>query len=182
MRGKRATSKTNGLVESSCLLEGRSLTTSLNLQNISPLYSHMLIAQTLSKLQASAEIFQQLSSALRNRVVDVLTRLVDTVLGLRVGKHWQTKMSDSDYASVEPTAYAVLALCALRQVSEVKHLSHVIDEMVRYGADYLQVQHDDHQRRKLEHIWLAKLTYASPRLNELYCLAALRASRYVYSG
>ena len=96
---------------------------------------------------------------------------------------WSHPIPGSQSVSVEPTSYALLALCSAREVACPTTIDLAVDEAVGRGFRWLlqkyqtKIQAGD-KHFDFEHLWIAKVTYQSPQLCELYCLAALRASSY----
>lgn len=79
----------------------------------------------------------------------------------------------------EPTAYAALALMALRRLPWVEPLAQEIQTRVDRGGEYLLGSKD--LWRHGDHIWIEKVAYSSSNLALTYCLAATKAAERVGS-
>lgn len=77
----------------------------------------------------------------------------------------------------EPTAYAALALAALRRLPWAEALAPEIQTRVNRGREYLLGSKD--QWRHGDHIWIEKVAYSSSNLSLTYCLAATKAAESV---
>lgn len=74
----------------------------------------------------------------------------------------------------EPTAYAILALTALRRLPWVDPFSPEINSRVSRGNEYLIGSKD--LWRHGDHIWIEKIAYSNSNLALAYCLAATKSA------
>lgn len=74
----------------------------------------------------------------------------------------------------EPTAYATLALTALRRLPWVKPFAPEIQLRVSRGNDYLN--DSKNLWRHGDHIWIEKIAYSNSNLALAYCLAATKSA------
>ncbi|KAG8170178.1 hypothetical protein KVR01_000923 [Diaporthe batatas] len=144
--------------------------------NRSELYSMMLLSQALERLYGidNESLLNKVSfqcPILFNESVPVAT--IQVLIKL-VGSQGENGSWED---MCEPTAYAILALRSLvhlpwlRDGLELYGIKSCIDR----GRSYLKESgHSEWVRGR--HIWIEKLTYASPLLSEIYCHAALYIS------
>ncbi|KAJ4286478.1 hypothetical protein N0V90_013178 [Kalmusia sp. IMI 367209] len=77
-------------------------------------------------------------------------------------------------ASVDRTAYGVLALAHAIKLPWPDHMKEILATAIALGRDFLrQLTRDDIQRPS--YVWIEKVTYASPILSRVYALAAMQS-------
>lgn len=79
----------------------------------------------------------------------------------------------------ETTAYATLALAAIRRLPWVESLAPEIQSRVKQSSDYLLGSKD--LWRHGDHIWIEKIAYSSSNLSLAYCLAATKSAESLES-
>lgn len=79
----------------------------------------------------------------------------------------------------EPTAYATLALTAIRRLPWVESLAPEVQSRVKRGSAYLLGCKDLWMHG--DHIWIEKIAYSSSNLSLTYCLAATKSAESVES-
>lgn len=130
----------------------------------------MLVGQVLMCLLYRSDNLQldaSCSQLVIERVPHVLMQVLNRTL--------QTQNPDGSWGShlCEVTAYAVLTLKSSASAPWIDFLQHEVNWAIQRGQDFLRSNKDPWQEP--DHIWVEKVTYASPILSKAYFLAALKA-------
>ena len=139
-----------------------------NLQNVSPQYSMMLLAEVLTHLLELHDkgSLQLPSSLIQTRLPLVLIQITNrTLFNQSHAGSW------GEPESIESTAYGILTLAAVLSVPLVSLVRDQIEDAIRKGQQFL-TQHQDGEMFH-EYLWIEKVTYGSEILRESYRLAAL---------
>lgn len=146
------------------------------MQHRSQLYSMMLLSQALEHLYSvnNTTLLKKVSSEcpilFNEHIPFASIQVLITILSSQEeGGSWED--------TCELTAYAILAL------SSLAHLPWLRDDLDLYGIEssiirakaYLEASGQS-EWAKGKHIWIEKVTYASPLLSEVYCQAAMHTS------
>ena len=139
-----------------------------SLQNLSHLYSSLLLVETLVDLIVLVErgtLSELLDQNLQSRVLITLFQAcLRTILEQKDNGAWND--------SIEETAYGVLILSEARRLSLWSQLREPLDSAIDRGVAYIRA----HAAAKPKSIWIEKVSYASSLLTETYILAALRSA------
>ncbi|KKY33775.1 putative terpene synthase family protein [Diaporthe ampelina] len=149
----------------------------LNCKNTSEYYPIMLLAKAfvmfLTRWESRDLDRSHVSEDLLREKIPVI--LLDILL-----KILNSQEDDGSWNhQQEPTAYATLALAALRRLPWVEPLAPEIQSRVSRGSDYLLGSKDRWMQGA--HIWIEKIAYSSSNLSLTYCLAATKSAGSVES-
>lgn len=97
-------------------------------------------------------------------LLDILLKILDS-----------QEEDDSWSHQREPTAFAMLALAALRRLPWVEPFAPEIQLRVDRGNDYLLGS--KYLWRLGDHIWIEKIAYSNSNISLTYCLAATKAAK-----
>lgn len=140
------------------------------LQNLSPNYTWMLLAQSLGRTVRlwAQEVLPGLPVQLLQEALVVLFQILVRLLATQnEDGSWDEKR--------EVTSYSILAITAVASMPFAQPLQPKIDEAVTRGREYLV--------RTLgtvtqpEHLWIEKVAYGSWVISQAYILAALKCQR-----
>ena len=143
-------------------------------QNISDYYPIMLLAQCLIGLLHSWDTGQLpvLPEALvQDRVPVILSQILTKVL--------QDQLPDGSWAGVssyETTAYALIALKTTSTIPWAASISREARVAIEQATSFLN-QHSE-SWQQAQYTWVEKVTYRSPILSQVYCIAAVKARSY----
>ena len=143
-------------------------------QNISEYYPIMLLAQCLIGLLHSWDKGQlrDLPEALiQDRVPVILSQILIKVL--------QDQLPNGSWAGVasyETTAYALIALKTTSTIPWAASVSREARIAIEQATSFLN-QHSE-SWQQAQYTWVEKVTYRSPILSQVYCMAAVKARNY----
>ena len=125
----------------------------------------MLLAQALVRLLHvwdTGEIDDSFTDLLRDRIPVVLCQILN----------WTMRSLESDQPC-DRTAYAVLTLTSVSSIPWFKSVQPQIATAIQRGQNTITAALRQHMQPQRD--WVGKVSYSSPFLSELYCLAALKS-------
>ena len=140
-------------------------------QNISEYYPIMLLAQCLIGLLHSWHKGQ-----LRNLPQALIQDRVPVILSQILVKVVQDQLPNGSWAGVlsyETTAYALIALKTTSTIPWAASISREARSAIEQATSFLN-QHSE-SWQQAQYTWVEKVTYRSPILSQVYCMAAVKA-------
>ena len=137
--------------------------------NLSPQYCSMLVTHGLVsflKQWDEGNLPNSPDDFARSEVPIALSQVLSRTLAMQLENgSWDD--------SVEVTAYSTLVIAECLKIPWPTKLRGICEEVLMRARQYL----GDHQKNWTEagYLWVEKVTYGSPILGEVYCLAAMRA-------